>query len=111
MSLRFPIFSGLQLLLGYLPLCPEDWSSQLARRRTQYHVFCDVRDGAVCRGVLVGWDCRPAYSGRACLCGNSLRAHLPCCSTLNSDFLRCVRLDLLFRRSVLHLAHVHAPTP
>lgn len=78
-SLRFSVLSGLQLLLGYLPLCPEDWSSQLARRRTQYHVFCDVRDGPACRVVFAGWDCRPAYPARRGR--TSLRSHLPCCST------------------------------
>ncbi|KAG2498137.1 hypothetical protein HYH03_003895 [Edaphochlamys debaryana] len=30
-----------KLLLGYLPLCPEEWPKELAKRRTQYHIFCD----------------------------------------------------------------------
>ncbi|KAG2442314.1 hypothetical protein HXX76_002400 [Chlamydomonas incerta] len=30
-----------KLLLGYLPLAPEDWAKHCAARRTQYHVFCD----------------------------------------------------------------------
>ncbi|KAG2433510.1 hypothetical protein HYH02_012628 [Chlamydomonas schloesseri] len=30
-----------KLLLGYLPLAPEDWARHCAARRTQYHVFCD----------------------------------------------------------------------
>ncbi|EFJ41677.1 hypothetical protein VOLCADRAFT_83978 [Volvox carteri f. nagariensis] len=31
-----------KLLLGYLPLTPEDWSKELAKKRTTYHVFCEV---------------------------------------------------------------------
>ncbi|GAX82972.1 hypothetical protein CEUSTIGMA_g10399.t1 [Chlamydomonas eustigma] len=30
-----------KLLLSYLPPSPEDWPAALAKRRTQYHVFCD----------------------------------------------------------------------
>lgn len=30
-----------KLLLGYLPASPEDWSAELARRRTQYVIFTD----------------------------------------------------------------------
>ncbi|GFR40766.1 hypothetical protein Agub_g1379, partial [Astrephomene gubernaculifera] len=29
-----------KLLLGYLPLNPEEWGAELARKRTQYHIFC-----------------------------------------------------------------------
>ncbi|KAL6760277.1 RabGAP/TBC protein [Haematococcus lacustris] len=29
-----------KVLLGYLPPSPDEWSATLARRRTQYHVFC-----------------------------------------------------------------------
>lgn len=32
----------LQVLLGYLSCAPEEWDQLLARRRTEYHVFCDV---------------------------------------------------------------------
>lgn len=34
--------SPVQLLLGYLPLTPDDWSTELAKKRTMYHVFCEV---------------------------------------------------------------------
>ncbi|GIL51493.1 hypothetical protein Vafri_7469 [Volvox africanus] len=30
-----------KLLLSYLPLTPDDWSKELAKRRTTYHVFCE----------------------------------------------------------------------
>ncbi|GLC38907.1 hypothetical protein PLESTB_000460300 [Pleodorina starrii] len=29
-----------KLLLGYLPLTPDDWATELAKKRTTYHVFC-----------------------------------------------------------------------
>jgi hypothetical protein len=32
----------MQLLLGYLPPNPDDWDETLARRRTQYLMFCQV---------------------------------------------------------------------
>jgi hypothetical protein len=32
----------MQVLLGYLSPVPEEWSQLLARRRTEYHLFCDV---------------------------------------------------------------------
>jgi len=31
-----------QVLLGYLSRSPDEWDQLLARRRTEYHVFCDV---------------------------------------------------------------------
>ena len=37
-ELRITVF---KLLLGYLPSSPEDWSTELARRRTQYVIFSD----------------------------------------------------------------------
>jgi hypothetical protein len=33
----------LQLLLGYLPPDPSEWDEVLARKRTQYLLFCEVR--------------------------------------------------------------------
>jgi hypothetical protein len=38
-SLRATVW---KLLLGYLPPNPDEWAQSLAKRRTQYHVFCDV---------------------------------------------------------------------
>ncbi len=38
----FVLMLLLQLLLGYLPPSPEDWHRDLAKKRTQYHLFCDV---------------------------------------------------------------------
>lgn len=44
-----------KLLLGYLPPVPDQWAEALARRRTQYHVFCDVsRREGVCVGGGMG---------------------------------------------------------
>lgn len=31
-----------QVILGYLPPSPEEWPQALARRRAEYHGFCDV---------------------------------------------------------------------
>jgi hypothetical protein len=36
----------MQLLLGYLPPNPDDWDEALARSRTQYLMFCQVRGAA-----------------------------------------------------------------
>jgi hypothetical protein len=41
----------LQVLLGYLPPSPEDWSQVLAKQRTQYHVFCSVSGVQGCAPV------------------------------------------------------------
>lgn len=37
---------ALQLLLGYLPPDPSGWDELLARKRTQYLLFCEVRAAA-----------------------------------------------------------------
>lgn len=34
---------ALQLLLGYLPPDPSEWDEVLARKRTEYFLFCEVR--------------------------------------------------------------------
>jgi hypothetical protein len=36
------IWCVLQLLLGYLPPDPSEWDEVLARKRTQYLLFCEV---------------------------------------------------------------------
>lgn len=36
-------FCCVQLLLGYLPPDPSEWDEVLARKRTEYFLFCEVR--------------------------------------------------------------------
>lgn len=38
----------LQLLLGYLPSDPSAWDEVLARKRTEYLLFCEVRTWQIC---------------------------------------------------------------
>jgi hypothetical protein len=38
----------LQLLLGYLPADPSEWDEVLARKRTEYLLFCEVRAQKTC---------------------------------------------------------------
>jgi hypothetical protein len=44
----------LQLLLGYLPPDPSEWDEVLARKRTQYLLFCEV--SVLCLLLFDGTD-------------------------------------------------------
>ena len=55
-SLRATVW---KLLLNYLPANPDDWAQALARRRTQYHVFCDVSVHACVPCACAAYSCMP----------------------------------------------------
>jgi hypothetical protein len=45
----------LQLLLGYLPPDPSEWDAVLARKRTQYLLFCEVSGAVSMQTICVLW--------------------------------------------------------
>lgn len=42
LPLSCPCWFCVQLLLGYLPPDPSEWDEVLARKRTEYFLFCEV---------------------------------------------------------------------
>lgn len=65
----------LQLLLGYLPSDPSEWDEVLARKRTEYLLFCEVRTWQICtegragRNALTdGKEGKRMEGNSVCLC-------------------------------------------
>jgi hypothetical protein len=62
-----------QLLLGYLPPDPSEWDEVLARKRTEYFLFCEVGCSWVTRWGFIR-SCLGGWGGRTHLAGRQLGA-------------------------------------
>lgn len=49
------MFCSVQLLLGYLPPDPSEWDEVLARKRTEYLLFCEVSSRLVLQHAAQAW--------------------------------------------------------